>query len=408
MQPPAVDGRKTAGRTSGGASRALSAVNSKLMLKARTYTGIGNLPERYGEQFAEASQDSFFLSLPWFRTLESIVLGHNELAQIIGVESDEPSDAALGALVLKISEDGRRFFSPRTVDSLTNYYSSYFAPILTRNSWSPDQVVRMIVGELKSRSPQWDILNIRPLDLSLAGVQSLHLAMEASGLKTQTYFCFGNWYLNVNGRSYAEYFKDLPSVIRKNVPYYKRRLEKTARVRVQIYTGLKDLEAAIDDYETIYNSSWRDREGYPGFIRAFIRTAAEEGWLRLGVFYIDDEPAAAQLWIVHGRVASIYKICYAEKFAKSSVGSVLTTHMLEHALDRDKVSEVDYLTGDDSYKSNWMSDRRERWGIMAFNPTTVLGKLSTLKHIGGKILKAKLGAFAHNVTAPFRGLHAGD
>jgi hypothetical protein len=378
------------------------------MLKAKTYTGLGNLPKRYEELFAEASQDNFFLSLPWFRTLESTVLGRNELVQVVGVESEEPSNAALGAMVLKVSKDSHRFFSPRTVDSLTNYYSSYFAPILARNSASPDQLVRTIVGELKSGSPQWDVLNIRPLDLSLSGVQCLHLAMESSGLKTQTYFCFGNWYLNVNGRSYAEYFKDLPSVIRKNVPYYKRRLEKTARVRVQIYTGLKDLETAIDDYETIYNSSWRDREGYPRFIKTFIRTAAEEGWLRLGVFYIDDEPAAAQLWIIHGRIASIYKICYAEKFAKSSVGSVLTTHMLEHALDRDKVSEVDYLTGDDSYKSNWMSDRRERWGIMAFNPATVLGKLSTLKHIGGKTLKAKLRGVAHDITAPFRRLHARD
>jgi hypothetical protein len=35
--------------------------------------------------------------------------------------------------------------------------------------------------------------------------------------------------------------------------------------------------------------------------------------------------------------------------------------MLEHALGGDKVSEVDYLTGDDNYKSNWMSHRRERW-----------------------------------------------
>ena len=340
--------------------------------------------------FAEASQDSFFLSFPWFRTLESTVLGRNELAEIIGIESDEPSGPALGALVLKAGDDERRFFSPRTLDSLTNYYSSYFAPILTRKFESPDPLVKMIVGELKSHSPQWDVLNLRPLDLSLPDVRSLHLALEAAGLKTQTYFCFGNWYLNVDRRSYAEYFKGLPSVIRKNVPYYKRRLEKTSRVKVQIYTGLKDLETAIDDYQAIYNSSWRDREGYPGFIRAFIRTAAEEGWLRLGVFYIDDEPAAAQLWIVHGQVASIYKICYAEKFGKSSVGSVLTTHMLEHALDGDKVSEVDYLTGDDNYKSNWMSHRRERWGIMAFNPASFLGKLSILKHIGGKTVKARL------------------
>ena len=379
-----------------------------LMLEAKTYVGLGSLPEHYAGLFAEASQDCFFLSLPWFRSLEKSVLGTNEVVQIVGVESDEPPRTALGALVLKLSKSDNRVFSPRRVDSLTNYYSSYFGPLLARDSGNADKVVKMLVSELTSRKPHWDVLNIRPVDLSLPGVQSLHLALGASGLKTQTYFCFGNWYLNVNGRSYAEYFKDLPNVIKKNVPYYRRRLEKTALVRVQVCTTLEHLESAVGDYETIYNSSWRNPEGYPNFIRSFIRTAAEEGWLRLGILYVDDGPAAAQLWIVHGQVASIYKICYAEKFGKFSVGSVLTAYMLEHVLDRDKVSEVDYLTGDDSYKANWMSNRRERWGIMAFNPKTVLGKMGTLRHIGGKMLKTKLRAYAHEVNTSFRRLHTGD
>ena len=259
----------------------------------------------------------------------------------------------------------------------------------------------MLARELYSRRPHWDVLNIRPVDLSLPGVQRLHGALTELGLRTQTYFCFGNWYLNVDGRSYHEYFKDLPSVIRKNVPYYRRRLEKTARVRTEIYMHLEDLDAATRDYETIYNSSWRDSEGYPNFIRGLIRTAAEQGWLRMGVFYIDDEPAAAQLWIVHGGFASIYKICYAEKFAKFSVGSILTADMLEHVLDIDRVREVDYLTGDDSYKANWMSHRRERWGIMAFNPKTIRGNLGILRHIGGKSLKTRVERILHREQLRF-------
>src|SRR3990172_13407819 len=97
-----------------------------LMLEAKTYVGLGSLPEHYAGLFAEASQDCFFLSLPWFRSLEKSVLGTNEVVQIVGVESDEPLGTALGALVLKLSKSGNRLFSPRTVDSLTNYYSSYF------------------------------------------------------------------------------------------------------------------------------------------------------------------------------------------------------------------------------------------------------------------------------------------
>jgi hypothetical protein len=47
--------------------------------------------------------------------------------------------------------------------------------------------------------------------------------------------------------------------------------------------------------------------------------------------------------------------------------------LMEHVLDQDKVNEVDYLTGDDTYKAAWMSDRRERWGLVAYNLKTARG-----------------------------------
>ena len=106
-------------------------------------------------------------------------------------------------------------------------------------------------------------------------------------------------------------------------------------------------------------------------------------------------------WIVHGGVASIYKICYAEKFAKLSVGSVLTARLLEHVLDVDRVTEVDYLSGDDTYKANWMSDRRERWGIMAFNPETLWGRAGIIRHIVGRNLKVSWDSLTKEAVRSF-------
>ena len=375
------------------------------MLEATTYLGLDNLPEQYSGLFSQAGEDSFFLSLPWFRNLERTVLGPDEVVRIIGVEKREARKVPAGALVLKSGRPSNRFLSQFTVESLTTYYTSYFAPVIARDSENVDEITKLFAFELGARRPRWDVLNIRPVDLSLRAVKALYAALNELGFSTQTYFCFGNWYLKVESRSYAEYFKDLPSVIRKNIPYYQRRIEKNARVRIRLFTSFEDLEIAIRDYELVYNSSWRDSEAYPNFVRGLVRIAAEQGWLRMGLFYIDDEPAAAQVWIVHGRVASIYKVCYAEKFAKSSVGSVLTAHMLEHALDIDRVEEVDYLSGDDNYKANWMSDRRERWGIMAFNPRTVWGNAGIVRHIGGKSVKAKSRSLINEITS-FKWLNA--
>jgi len=55
------------------------------------------------------------------------------------------------------------------------------------------------------------------------------------------------------------------------------------------------------------------------------------------------------------------------------------------------VHEIDYLTGDDTYKKDWMSHRRERWGIIAFNPRTPRGLLGAGWHFGARAAKRALG-----------------
>ena len=59
----------------------------------------------------------------------------------------------------------------------------------------------------------------------------------------------------------------------------------------------------------------------------------------------------------------------------------------DNVADVDRVSEVDYLTGDDPYKKDWMSDRRERWGIVAFNVRTVRGTLAAMWHLSARAVK---------------------
>ena len=173
-----------------------------------------------------------------------------------------------------------------------------------------------------------------------------------------------------------------------------RKLDRTVRSRMVFLTSKEGLQAGMDDYERIYNASWRDHpEPYPEFMRGLATIAAEQGWLRLGILYVDNEPAAAQFWITHAGVASIYKICYDERFGKLSLGTILTARMMEYALDVDKVSEVDYLSGDDEYKSQWMSHRRERWGLMAFNPRSIRGILQLFRHVGGRSMKDRLRRF---------------
>ena len=43
--------------------------------------------------------------------------------------------------------------------------------------------------------------------------------------------------------------------------------------------------------------------------------------------------------------------------------------MMEYVIDTDRVEEIDFLTGNDAYKQDWMSERRERFLLCCVKKT---------------------------------------
>ncbi len=42
---------------------------------------------------------------------------------------------------------------------------------------------------------------------------------------------------------------------------------------------------------------------------------------------------------------------------------------MEYVIDTDKVDEIDFLTGNERYKQDWMSQRKARWEMVCTNST---------------------------------------
>ena len=66
----------------------------------------------------------------------------------------------------------------------------------------------------------------------------------------------------------------------------------------------------------------------------------------------------------------------------------MTAMLMEHAIEKDRVVEADYLIGDDPYKKAWMSHRRERRGIIAYNPRSIIGIFGLSREVLSRTLKA--------------------
>ena len=255
------------------------------------------------------------------------------------------------------------------VQSLANYYSALWAPALDPAATAAQ------LAELLRHLARWHApvhsLHFAPMDPGSRAWHTLRAALRLAGLASWDFLAFGNWYLRVDS-DWAGYLAARPGELRNTLRRSEKRLLK-AGAHVEIVTGGHRLAAATRAYEQVYAASWKQAEPHPGFMPGLIRCCAEQGWLRLGVVWLQGQPIAAQVWMVaHGK-AAIYKLAYDEAFKALGSGTVLTARLMRYVMEVDGVAEVDYLMGDDPYKRNWMSHRRERRGLRAYNPRTLAG-----------------------------------
>nr|MBA3897983.1 GNAT family N-acetyltransferase [Sphingomonadaceae bacterium] len=132
-------------------------------------------------------------------------------------------------------------------------------------------------------------------------------------------------------------------------------------------------EVAWRDYESVYAESWKPGEGSTAFLRDMAEAEGEAGALRLGIGKIEGEAVAAQLWTVdHGR-AIIHKLAHREGLGEHSPGTLLSAAMFEHVIDRDNVGTIDFGTGDDGYKADWMDARAPLFTLSLYNPGRAAG-----------------------------------
>lgn len=291
--------------------------------------------------------------------------------------------------------------NPRKKAAVANYYASLYSPLISTCAAQidRDRATDAIVADLVKRESVSDTIDLSPIAKDSPDTLALRNAFVRHGWYVKEYLCFGNWYLPCEGLSFAEYMRSRDPKLFNTWSRKSKKFRNSADStgRLQLICDGDGVELGLDAYERVYARSWKKPEPYPRFVQDWARICATNGWLRLGIARLGDTPIAVQFWFtVNGR-AHIFKLAYDEEYAKLSAGTVLSAFMFEHAIERDKVSEIDYLTGDDEYKKSWMPKRRERIGLLACNPTTVGGLMRTAFESVGT-LNGKLRAAFRDAT----------
>lgn len=210
-------------------------------------------------------------------------------------------------------------------------------------------------------------------------------AAEAACLRAGWPICrfphFGNWHRDCQGLHPDAFFQSLPGQLRNTLRRRGRQAAQDHAVSWRLFRETAETAEAAAIYAAVYARSWKTPEPHPRFIPALIDTAARFGALRLGALYFDGTPVAAQIWLVSSGRATIFKLAYDERCKAWSPGSLLTEFMIRRVLEEDRPFEIDFGRGDDGYKKDWLPQRRQRHGLLAFNPRRPGGWLGAARHV---------------------------
>jgi hypothetical protein len=304
------------------------------------------------------AQPSLFHRLSWFRL---VAKHHPPAGQLLvaRARTDDIGGPASQAWLFLAVDGGKG-------QAWANWYSLRVSPSLHNpdQAETPDCIEAIALALRRSR--QVTSLDLYPYSQGYDPAEIVGCFRRA-GWIARAVPAGISWSICTVDLDFDRFWAGRPSRLRNSA----ERKARAARLDIVIHRAFN--AQAWADYESVYAASWKPEEGSPAMLRELAEQEGAAGTLRLGLAKKEGQALAAQLWTVERGVAYIHKLAYREDAKALSPGTVLSMAMFQAAIDEDQVDWIDYGTGDDGYKRDWMADRSELMRIEAWNPLSLSG-----------------------------------
>lgn len=328
------------------------------------------MPEPAARLMQAAGEKDFFRSPTWFSAAERHLLTKRAQALYL-VAIEQSTNSAVALLPLALEANGRE----ARIGSLTSPYSVRYGFIGDPSDPRMASALRQLAKSLDKYAPDWATIRLNYLPADDPATAMLESAFADAGLATQRFAQSYNWRYQLNGQGAEEYFSSRPGQLRSTITRRRKRLSQAGGYAIHIGRDAAQIDADIDKFRTVYESSWKDAEISPAFVADVVRDAAREGRAIVGILFAGDRPAAGQIWFIDDRRATIYKLAYDPAFAEYSPGTLLTEAIARDVIERDKVEILDFGFGDEPFKRDWMNEKQPVIGLIIINTTHWRGKL---------------------------------
>lgn len=316
------------------------------MLVTREYSTIIQARAALEGGLGRSSTPSLFDRIDWFEAL------YNHCFAKVPVRILQAVEGSAEAWLFLLAPTGRR------ASALANWYSFSWAPVYLGDPDAPTRrrLVEVLADHLFRTATQIELYPVAE------GADLLLDAFRRCGWFAVRRPMGGRYLLDLQGRDFATYWARRPGRLRSQV----HRKTRSDRFTIEIRKDINDV--LWRDYIAVHASSWKQPEPGLSFLRDLADREAAAGTLRLGFARLNGQPVATQLWTIENGVALIHKLSHDRAFDGASPGTLLSHAMFDHAIDVDRAQTIDYGTGDNPYKAEWMERRETLFRLDFFNP----------------------------------------
>lgn len=342
-------------------------------MEIQTYDKFSALPEsaqRLAEHYREVNP---FVCDIWLRSFEQHLIGKDEEALYVVALNEDKCDLLLPLLACRTPT-----MRALKIRSMVNFYTTVFSPLFG-NGAAREQTASSLADFFLKEFSDAVIFEFEPLrDDSMPALIADHYGKKGKSI-WRKYHKHINRFETVLGDDYDDYLKRRPSQLKNTIRRKNKLLSKETNSELRIYDTGKEVIQHYPAFRLVYEESWKEEESYPDFINEALQELADAGKAKLAILFVNGEPAAAQIWFKIGDGWGVFKLAYRPKYKRYSVGTLLTAGVIEDLLADRQTTEIDFFSGDDSYKQDWVGSQRDHIGIELINNRTVIGKALSIK-----------------------------
>lgn len=182
-----------------------------------------------------------------------------------------------------------------------------------------------------------------------------------------------HWTMTIPGNMGSVY-QSLSPKTRNTLRRKIRKLQKqfAGQIKVVTYRDENECEQAISAASSISEHTYHAGLG-AGLVddpqtREMMKTASRQGWLRMSILYIKDEPCSFQLGLHYGKNYFLEQLGFNPAWKQWNVGTYLFHMVLEELCLDPRVEELNFGFGDAQYKRIYGTEHWDEASVYIFAP----------------------------------------